>query len=186
MAGAAPRVGTGSAKSGASGAAGPPPVAQEVVRGDDAQVEGGPGRLEARQGWRTEALEGLGAWERGPGLTTVGLGDSTRQGAAHARLDRRDDSSSLPGTTDDEAQRGRGVRRTPGESEHRGHGVREVAMGEETNRTRAGERAQTLACIRTLALPRLRRETSVPVGIAATQKRAGWDHNSLRKILAHT
>jgi hypothetical protein len=32
----------------------------------------------------------------------------------------------------------------------------------------------------------LRRETSVQAGIAAQQKRAGWDHCYLLKILAQT
>jgi hypothetical protein len=32
----------------------------------------------------------------------------------------------------------------------------------------------------------LRRETTVPTGIAAKQKRAGWDHNYLLRILAQT
>ena len=66
------------------------------------------------------------------------------------------------------------------------HWVLDVAMGEDANRTRAGESAQNLALIRKLALNLLRRETSVPVGIAAKQKRAGWDHNYLLKILAQT
>jgi hypothetical protein len=37
-----------------------------------------------------------------------------------------------------------------------------------------------------LALNLLRRETSVPAGIAAKQKRAGWDHSYLLKILVQT
>jgi len=64
------------------------------------------------------------------------------------------------------------------------HWVLDVAMGEDTNRTRTGESAQNLALIRKLAFNLLRRETSVQAGIAAKQKRAGWDHNYLLKILA--
>jgi predicted transposase YbfD/YdcC len=45
-------------------------------------------------------------------------------------------------------------------------------MGEDANRTRSGESAQNLALIRKLALNLLRRETTVPAGIAAKQKRA--------------
>jgi hypothetical protein len=59
-------------------------------------------------------------------------------------------------------------------------------MGEDATRTRAGESAQNLALIRKMALNLLRRETSVSVGIAAKQKRAGWDHDYLLKILAQT
>jgi predicted transposase YbfD/YdcC len=124
---------------------GPHPVAQAVVLGDDAQVEGGHGRSDTRQGWRTEALEGWGACARWPGLTTLVLVDSTRQVADHERLARRYDLSSLPGTTDAEAKRLSRVIRTPGEIDNRVPWVRDVAMGEEANRPRAGERAQTLA-----------------------------------------
>jgi predicted transposase YbfD/YdcC len=63
--------------------------------------------------------------------------------------------------------------------ENRVHWGLGVAMGEDTKRTRAGERAQNLAIIRKLALHLLRRETTVPTGSAAKQKRAGWGHNSL-------
>ena len=59
-------------------------------------------------------------------------------------------------------------------------------MGEDSNRTRKGESAQNLALIRKLALNLLRRETSGPAGIATKQKRAGWDHTYLVKILAQT
>jgi predicted transposase YbfD/YdcC len=154
---------------------GPHPVDQAVVLGYDydAQVDGGHGRIETRQVWTTEALEGVGACERWPGLTTLVLVESTRQVADHERRERRDDISSLPGTTDEDAKRLSSGIRTHGEIEHRVHGVLDVAMGEEANRTRAGESAQHLAFIRKLALNLLRRETSVPVGIAAKQKRAG-------------
>jgi len=165
---------------------GPHPLEQAVVLGYDAQVDGGHGRIETRKVWSTEALEGLGACERWPGLTTVVLGESTRQLATQERMERRYDISSLPGTTDEDAKHLSGVIRTHGEIENRVHWVLDVAMGEDTNRTRAGESAQNLALIRKLALNLLRRETSLHVGIAAKQKRAGWDHNYLLKILAQT
>ena len=165
---------------------GPHPVDQQVVLGYDAQVDGGHGRIETRKVWSTEALEGLGACERWPGLTTLVLVESTRQLADQESMERRYYISSLPGTTDDDAKRLSGVIRTHWEIENRVHWVLDVAMGEDTNRTRAGESAQNLALIRKLALNLLRRETSVQVGIAAKQKRAGWDHNYLLKILAQT
>ena len=59
-------------------------------------------------------------------------------------------------------------------------------MGEDGNRTRKGESAQNLALIRKLALNLLRQEPSVKGGIAAKQKRAGWDHDYLLKILSQT
>ena len=165
---------------------GPQPLDQEVVLGYDEQVDGGHGRIEIRKVWSTQALEGLGACERWPGLATLVMGESTRQVLDQASTERRYYISWLPGTTDDDAKRLSGVLRTHWEIENRVHGVLDGAMGEDTNRTRAGESAQNLALIRKLALNLLRRETSVPVGIAAKQKRAGWDHNYLLKILAQT
>jgi predicted transposase YbfD/YdcC len=165
---------------------GPHPVDQAVVLGYDAQVDGGHGRIETRQVWTTEALEGVGACERWPGLTTLVLVESTRQVADQESMERRYYISSLPGTTDEDAKRLSSVIRTHWEIENRVHWVLDVAMGEDANRTRAGESAQNLALIRKLALNLLRRETAVPVGIAAKQKRAGWDQNYLLKILAQT
>jgi predicted transposase YbfD/YdcC len=165
---------------------GPHPFDEEVVLGYDEQVDGGHGRIETRKVWSTEALEGLGACERWPGLTTVVMVEATRQVSDQESRERRYYISSLPGTTDDAAKRLNGVIRTHWEIENRVHWVLDVAMGEDTNRTRKGESAQNLALIRKLALNLLRRETSVHAGIAAKQKRAGWDHSYLLKILAQT
>lgn len=165
---------------------GPHPLEQAVVLGYDAQVDGGHGRIETRLVWSTEALEGLSACERWPGLRTLVPVESTRQVAAQASMERRYYISSLPGTTDEDAKHLGGVIRTHWEIENRGHWVLDAAMGEDANRTRAGQSAQNLALIRKLALNLLRRETSVSVGIAAKQKRPGWDHDDLLKILAQT
>jgi hypothetical protein len=76
--------------------------------------------------------------------------------------------------------------RTNGDIDKRVHRGLDVAMGEDPHRTHTGESAPHLALIRQLALNRLRRETSVQAGIAAKQKRAGWDHTDWLAILAHT
>jgi predicted transposase YbfD/YdcC len=112
--------------------------------------------------------------------------EATRQLGDQESLERRYYISALPGTTDNDAQRLNGVMRTHWEIENRVHWVLDVAMGEDINRTRKGESAQNLALIRKLALNLLRRETSVPAGIAAKQKRAGWDHSYLLQILVQT
>jgi Transposase len=162
------------------------PIDEEVVLGYDAQVDGGHGRIETRKVWSTEALAGLAACERWPGLTTLVMVESTREILDQASMERRYYISSLPGATDDDAKRLNRVIRTHWEIENRVHWVLDVAMGEDANRTRSGESAQNLALIRKLALNLLRRETTVPAGIAAKQKRAGWDHNYLLRILAQT
>ena len=112
--------------------------------------------------------------------------ESTRYINGQDHLEQRYYISSLAGATDADATRFNGVIRTHWEIENRVHWVLDVAMAEDSNRTRKGESAQNLALMRKLALNLLRREPSVKAGFAAKQKRAGWDHNYLLKILAQT
>ena len=165
---------------------GPHPLDEEVVLGTDVQVDGGHGRVETRQVWCTTALEGVVSGERWPGLTSLVMVESTRHIGGQDEVEHRYYISSLPGATDADAQRLNSVIRTHWEIENRVHWVLDVAMAEDTNRTRKGESAQNLALIRKLALNLLRKETSVKTGFAAKQKRAGWDRNYLLKILAQT
>jgi predicted transposase YbfD/YdcC len=165
---------------------GPHAIDEEVVFGYDEQVDGGHGRVETRKVWCTHALEGVVACERWPGLTSLVMVESTRHLSGQDHLEHRYYISSLPGATDADAKRFNGIIRTHWEIENRVHWVLDVAMAEDSNRTRPGESAQNLALIRKLALNLLRRETSVQAGFAAKQKRAGWDHNYLLKILAQT
>ena len=165
---------------------GPHALDEEIVLGADEQVDGGHGRVETRQVWCTSALEGVVSCERWPGLTSLVMVDSTRHIDAQDEVEQRYYISALPGATDADAKRLKDIIRTHWERENRVHWVLDVAMGEDTNRTRKGESAQNLALVRKLALNLLRRETSVKTGIAAKQKRAGWDHNYLLKILAQT
>jgi predicted transposase YbfD/YdcC len=165
---------------------GPHALDEEIVLGADEQVDGGHGRVETRQVWCTSALEGVVSCERWPGLTSLVMVESTRHIDAQDEVEQRYYISSLPGATDADAKRLNEIIRTHWEIENRVHWVLDVAMAEDTNRTRKGESAQNLALVRKLALNLLRRETSVKTGVAAKQKRAGWDHNYLLKILAQT
>ena len=136
--------------------------------------------------WSTEALAGVAAGERWAGLTSLVMVESIRPLGAEESVERRYYLSSLPGTTDEDAQRLNRVIRTHWEIDNRVHWVLDVAMGEDVNRTRKGESAQNLALIRQLALNLWRQEPSVTVGIAAKQTRAGWDQDYLLKILSQT
>jgi predicted transposase YbfD/YdcC len=162
------------------------PLDQPVGCGRAEQVDGGHGRIETRRVWSTEALAGVVSGERWAGLTSLVMVESIRQLGEEESVERRYYLSSLPGATDEDAQRLNRVIRTHWEIENRVHWVLDVAMGEDVNRTRKGESAQNLALIRKLALNLLRQEQSVQVGIAAKQKRAGWDHDYLLKILSQT
>lgn len=131
---------------------GAPPLDQPVSFGHAEQVDGGHGRIETRRLWSTEALEGISSGERWPGLTSLVMVESRRQLGEEASVERRDSLSSLPGATDDDAQRLNRVIRTQWEIENRVHWVLDVAMGEDINRARKGESAQNLALRRKLAL----------------------------------
>jgi predicted transposase YbfD/YdcC len=164
----------------------PHPLEQPVTFGCDEQVDGGHGRIETRRVWSTEALEGVVSGERWPGLRSLVMVEAVRQLGDKESVEQRYYLSSLPGATDAAAKRLNHVIRTHWEIENRVHWVLDVAMGEDINRTRKGESAQNLALMRKLALNLLRREQSIKVGIAAKQKRAGWDHDYLLKILSQT
>ena len=165
---------------------GPHPLDEEIVLGTEEQVDGGHGRVETRHVWCPTALQGVVSGERWPGLTSLVMVESPRHIGGQDEGAHRYYISALPGATDADAQRLHSVIRTHWEIENRGHWVLDVAMAEDTTRTRQGESAQNLALIRKLALHLLRRETSVKTGCAAKQKRAGWDRNYLLKILAQT
>ncbi len=165
---------------------GPHTLDEKIVLGADEQVDGGHGRVETRQVWCTSGLDGVVSCERWPGLRSLVMVEAPRHIGGQDEVEQRYSISSLPGATDTDAKRLNGVIRTHWEIENRVHWVLDVAMAEDSNRTRKGESAQNLALIRKLALNLLRRETSVKTGFAAKQKRAGWDHNYLLKILAQT
>ncbi len=74
--------------------------------------------------------------------------------------------------------------RTPWGIECQLHWVLDVAFAEEHCRARTGNAAGNLSVVRPRALNLLNRETSRQVGIKAKRKRAGWDGDSLQKILA--
>jgi predicted transposase YbfD/YdcC len=169
-----------------TGLKGPHALDEQIVLGADQQVDGGHGRVETRQVWCTSGLDGVVSSERWPGLTSLVMVEAPRHIDGQDEVDHRYYISSLPGATAADAQRLHGVSRTHWEIENRVHWVLDVVMAEDTNRTRQGESAQHLALIRKLALNLWRRETSVKTGFAAKQKRAGWDHNYLLKILAQT
>ena len=164
----------------------PQPRAHPVTLGYDAQVDGAHGRSAMRRVWRPPIPEGWESCPRWPGLTSLVRVAASRHLGEAERVEQRYAIRALPGTTPADAQRAHRVIRPHGESEHRVHWVRDVAMGEDHHRTRNGESAQNLALIRQLALNVVRQEPSAQGGIAAQQKRAGWDQAYLLKILSLT
>lgn len=162
------------------------PADQPVERGQDEEVDGGHGRVETRRVTCTQQLEGLASCERWPALQAVVRVESIRQIGEESSLEYRYYITSLSGATDDDAKRLNRVIRTHWEIENKVHWVLDVAMREDENRARKDHSAENLALIRKLVLNLIRREKSAKCGVAAKQKRAGWDHNYLLKILSQT
>ena len=165
---------------------GAPPRAPPGAGGDAAQVAGGHGRLATRRGWSPAARAGLGAGARGAGRSRGVLGDSRRPLGAEDRGARRDERRALPGAPDDDAPPWNRGMRTPGASANRGPWEGDVALGAEGHRPRPGARAPPLAWRRPRAFPCWRQAHAVTVGRAATQTRAGGDHDDWRNMLSHT
>lgn len=63
------------------------------------------------------------------------------------------------------------------------HWVLDIAFREEESRIRQGHAQHNMAILRRMALNLLRDEKNAIVGIAATCKRAGWNHDYLLKVL---
>jgi len=162
------------------------PKDQPVELGRSEEVDGGHGRIETRRVTCSEQLDGVGGTERWPGLRSVVRVESLREVGEESRAEHRYYISSLPGATDQDAQRLNRVIRTHWEIENKVHWVLDVAMREDENRARKDHSAENLALIRKLTLNLIRREKSLKCGAAAKQKRAGWDQNYLLKILSQT
>jgi predicted transposase YbfD/YdcC len=109
----------------------PQPLDQPVTLGYDEQVDGDHGRSEIRRVWSTPIPEGLESCARWPGLTSAVMVESIRQLGEAESVEQRYYISSLPGTTQADAQRANRVIRTHWEIENRVHWVLDVAMGED-------------------------------------------------------
>jgi len=64
------------------------------------------------------------------------------------------------------------------------HWSLDVSFSEDYCRSRTGHSAENFAILRAIALNLLKQENSKKGGISVKRKRAGWDHQYLRKVLA--
>ena len=68
-------------------------------------------------------------------------------------------------------------------SENRRHWVLDIAFREDESRVRTGHAAENFAVLRHMALPLLRQDRSLKVGIKAKRLTARWDEVYLRQLL---
>jgi predicted transposase YbfD/YdcC len=141
------------------------------------------GRLDGRRCWASDDPEVLawldpaGAW---PGLRSIAAVAGERRIDGATTVEVRSYLSSLPA---DAARIAAAVRAHWG-IENRLHWVLDVAFREDDSRVRVGHGAENFAVLRHLALNLLRQERSLTVGVRAKRLRCGWDHASLRTVLA--
>lgn len=64
------------------------------------------------------------------------------------------------------------------------HWSLDVSFNDDHNRTRTGNAQENLSIIKRIALNMLNKDKSTKVGIKAKRKKAGWDNNYLRNIIA--
>ena len=145
-------------------------------------IHKGHGRLEIRRCWAVSDpahLRYVNDRQEWCQLRSLVLVESERFVAGHSSVDTRYYISSLP----NHAARLLAATRAHWGIENRLHWVLDIAFREDESRVRRGHAPENLAVLRRMALNLLRQEPTAPGGIAARRKRAGWDHNYLRKLL---
>jgi predicted transposase YbfD/YdcC len=137
------------------------------------------GRLETRHSWSTSDIECLGVKGSWANITSAGLVESHREVGGAVSIEQRLFLTSLPC---DAVRFAQAVRQHWG-VENALHWVLEVSFREDDCRIRQGHGAPNMAVLRHMALNLLRQEGGHKRGIKARRQRAGWDRDSLFKVL---
>lgn len=138
------------------------------------------GRIEKRQYWYTQAIEGLGTMERWPQLRGMAMCRATRTVKGQTSVeDRYFITSSANRSVIEVATAIRAHWRV----ENSLHWVLDVAFAEDQCRIRTGYAAENLATIRRLAINALKTNTTKKGGVKAKRLQAAWDNDYLRDIL---
>ena len=127
----------------------------------------------------TPDLSGIGRPERWRDLKAIGLAEAERHIGTHVSLEQR----VFIGSFDRGAEVfGRAVRDHWG-IENSLHWVLDMTFREDESRIRRGEAPQNFAVLRRMALNLLKRETTMKKGVKQKRLKAGWDEDTLAKVL---
>jgi len=143
-------------------------------------LEKGHGRIEKRQYWYTNDIEGLGTAQRWPGLAGMAMCRATRTVKGETSVENRYFITS--GVHRDVIKIAAAIR-AHWQVENSLHWVLDVAFNEDQCRIRTGYAAENLATIRRLALNVLKTNTTKKGGVKAKRLQAAWDNDYLREIL---
>jgi len=143
-------------------------------------LDKGHGRIEKRQYWYTQDIEGLGTLERWPKLTGMVMCRATRTLNGQTSTE---DRYFITSNTGHDIQNIAAAVRAHWQVENSLHWVLDIAFYEDQCRIRSGYAAENLATLRKMALNVLKTNKSRKGGVKAKRLQAAWDNDYLREIL---
>lgn len=143
-------------------------------------LEKGHGRIEKRQYWYTQDVQGLGTLDRWPKLNGMVMCRTTRTEQGKTTVEDRYFITSA--AHQDVVIISDAVRAHWG-IENGLHWVLDVAFDEDQSRIRSGYAAENIAAIRKIANNALKQCTSRKGGVKAKRLQAGWDDQFMQEIL---
>lgn len=143
-------------------------------------LDKGHGRIEKRQYWYTQDIEGLGTLERWPKLAGMVMCRATRTLNGQTSTE---DRYFITSNTGHDIQNIAAAVRAHWQVENSLHWVLDIAFYEDQCRIRSGYAAENLATLRKMALNVLKTNKSRKGGIKAKRLQAAWDNDYLREIL---
>lgn len=146
---------------------------------EDTTVDGDHGRLETRRYVMTSDIDWLQGREKWPGITSLGMVQSTREIQGQSSLEKRYYMSSLDC---DAAKFGAAVRSHWG-IENSVHWVLDIAFREDESRVRKGSAPENFAAIRHIALNLLRNNKSFKGSVKTKRLNAAMDTDYLEAVV---
>jgi len=143
-------------------------------------LDKGHGRIEQRQYWYTQDIEGLGSAERWPGLRGMLMCRSTRTVKGETSVEERYFITSAK--DGDVATLAESIRAHWG-IENSLHWVLDVAFNEDQSRIRIGRAAENMNIIRKIALNTIKKNKSSKRGVKGKRKQAAWNNSYLEELL---
>jgi predicted transposase YbfD/YdcC len=156
-------------------------ASSEVITDECEDVDAGHGRIEKRQCFVSDQLEGLQQKPQWAKLKTVAMIEETRECAGKVSVERRFFISSLSADAKEVAQ----AVRAHWSIENNLHWTLDVVFNEDRSRVRKQNAPQNMAIVRHFAMNMLNhaKATMKGIGLKGLRKKAGWCNATLSSIL---
>jgi predicted transposase YbfD/YdcC len=138
------------------------------------------GRVEKREYWYTQDIQGLGTADRWPGIAGMVMCRATRTVNDVTSIE---DRYFITSAKHEDARKLADAVRAHWGIENGLHWVLDVTFNEDQSRIRIGHAAENLAAVRKMALNVIRNDQSKKDSVRGKRKRAGWDVAYLEDIL---